>query len=535
MAFLRAEKKASGTYLRIVQSYKQDGKPKHKTLYSLGKVEDYAVGQLERIAQKLLELSGKSFEELVTYELHELGRYNYGFPLLVNYLWRSFNLKPFFKKHLTKRKIEFDVENVIRLLLCERLSEPVSKHCSWKRQTDYIGFEQQELHHLYRTIDVMDDLSDKLQKYLYHQQRNLFNQQLDLVFYDVTTLYFDSQQETQEDELRKKGYSKDGKSHKLQVVLGLVVDKMRNPIAYQLYQGNQYEGHTFNDSITRLKKDFHINKVIVVTDRGMMSKKNLAAISQQKYDFIIGERLKNLPQSIINELIDTTKHQPLPTSKEDTFTFHQCYHEGKRIICTFSAKRAAKDAHERNRLIEKANYYIAHPDQLKQKNKQGSKRYINYLDNERIDLDEDKIKEDEKFDGFLTIATNRTDLAAEQVIEQYTNLFEVEHAFRTLKSVLEIRPMYHWTDKRIRGHVALCFLSYLFLNTLTKSLKWSETKLSTVLDKMQVSEVKQSHKEEAFFLRSKIDEDTKQLIAKFGLVVPKDTTSKVLVNQILTI
>lgn len=533
MAFLRVEKKKSGTYLRIVQSFKQAGKAKHKTLYSLGKVEDYSADQLEAIGKKLIELAGKSFEDL-TNDLKELGRFNYGFPLIVNWLWGRFAIEPFIKKKLKKRKIAFDFSAVLRLLICERLSDPASKLCSYRRQNNYIGLNHNDLQHFYRTMDVMDDIAEPLQKHLYLQQRDLFNQSLDLVFYDVTTLYFDSEKQVK-DKLRQKGYSKDGKAHKLQVVLGLMVDKMRNPIGYQLYQGNQYEGKTLEDSITKLRKEYQIDKIIVVTDRGMMNKGNLQAIADHHYDFIIGERLKNLPKDIKDKLIDKAQHTSRSDNeKKEKFTYRQINYQDKRIICTWSEKRERKDAFEREKLIEKAKALLANPSKIKQKNKRGAKRYLEFKNEEQVGLDEKKIMLDEKYDGFLAISTNRKDLSVDQILSQYTNLFEVEHAFRTLKSVLEIRPVYHWNDKRINGHVALCFLSYMFLNFLTKSLKISEWQLCETLEKMQLSKIKQSKNEDPFYLRSSIDEQTQQIIDKLKLLVPKDTTPQTLVNQYFT-
>ena len=531
MAFLRVEKKASGTYLRIVKTYKKEGKVKHNTLFSLGKVEDYAVDQLERIGKRFLELAGKSFDEIVTHELEEVARYNYGFPLVMKWLWDRYDLAPFFKKHVgSTRKISFDFQNVLKLLLCERLSEPSSKLATYLHQEDYIGLQEASLQHLYRSLDILDDVSELLRKHLYERQRSLFSERLDVVFYDVTTLYFDASRPLSQDDMRKKGYSKDGKAHKLQVVLGLVVDKLRNPVTYQLYEGNQYEGTTLRDGIATLKKSFQIDKVIMVCDRGMMSTKNLEAVKDSGYDYIIGERLKKLSKEVQQELIDSSKHRPLSTGQQDKYTYHDYRLGDKRIICTYSEKRARKDAHERQVLVEKAIALLDNPGTLKAKNKKGAKRYLSYQEDDNISLDEARIRQEEAYDGFLAIATNRKDLAVHEVIEQYTNLFQVEHAFRTLKSTVNIRPMYHWNPKRIRGHVAICFLAYLFLNDLEKSLKWTSNELIRTLDKMQVSKIRQNE-QEYFYLRSNICENTKHLIEKLRLVVPKDTTPQNLINQ----
>lgn len=537
MAFLRAEKKRSGTYLRIVSNKKVAGKVRQQTLHSLGKVEDYSAEQLEALAKKLLEFAGKSFDELLETALQELARYNYGFPLMVSYLWKKFDLGKFFKRERSRKKIKFDVENVLKLLICERMAEPVSKHCSFHRQEDYIGLDTVDLHHCYRSLDFLDDIQEALQKHLFHHQRNLFNTSLDVVFYDVTTLYFDSQHPQNEEGLRQKGYSKDGKVHKLQVVLGLLVDRQRNPLGYQVYQGNKYEGDTFKDGLDRLKTQYGIDKVVVVADRGMLSEKNIGLVLGNGYDYIIGERLKRLPVKVQDELLDSSKHKTFALNddqKTGAYTYATTTYKDRKVICTYSEKRARKDAHEREKLIEKAKKPIQEPSLIKQKQKSGSQKYIQQQSGqqEKYLLDEQKINHDSKYDGFLAISTNDKEINVEQLLEQYNNLFQVEHAFRTLKSMVKIRPMFHWTDKRIKGHIALCFITYTFINYLTKGLSLTEKELQRCLDKMQLSKV--GNGEQApFFLRSSIDPTTAEIIRKLALVVPKDTASQKAINQIL--
>lgn len=538
MAFIRAEKKKSGTYLRIVANKKIDGKVRQQTLHSLGKAEDYSAEQLEAMAKKLLQFAGRSFDELLANPLKELARYNYGFPLLVTYLWKKFGLPKFFERQLTGKKLKLDVENVLKFLVCERMSDPVSKHCSYRRQEDYIGLGPIELHHCYRSLDFLHDIDGALQEHLYHHRRHLFNTTLDVVFYDVSTLYFDAHYPQDEQELRQKGYSKDGKAHKLQIVLGLLVDKNRNPLGYQLYQGNQYEGDTFKDGLDRLKQQYNIDKVVMVADRGMLSQKNIDLVLDNRYDYIIGERLKRLPAKVQQELLDTNKHRPFSLrnhARTDAYTYHTTVYKERKIICTYSGKRARKDAHEREKLIEKAKLLVEKPHLIKQKQRKGAQRYIREqgAENGSYLLDEDKIRQDSRYDGFLAIATNAKEIDVEQVLEQYNNLFTVEHAFRTLKSMVNIRPMFHWTDKRIKGHVAVCFLTYTFINYLTKSLGLSEKQLQRCLDKMQVSKVHNGN-QEPFYLRSAINGDTAEMIRKLGLVVPKDTASQSAINQLLT-
>ena len=531
MAFLRVEKKKSGTYLRIVQSYKENGKPKHKTLYSLGKVEDYPTDQLQRIAEKLLELSGAKVEDIIGNELKEIKRVNYGYSLIIKHLWKTLDLSTWVRKINNKHRVKFDWLAALELMIAERLNEPCSKHASFQHQDEYIGFHNEsiDLHHFYRTLDLLSKEQESLKSTLFNAQQNLFTTKLDVVFYDVTTLYFDSQK-VSENQLRQKGYSKDGKAHKTQVVLGLLVDKMRNPITYHIYQGNTYEGGTMIKALEDLKTKFPIDEVIAVADSAMIDKDNRAYMeSSEGIHYIIGDRIKNLPKSISEELISPKHHKPI-TASSQSFTYHELTYQGRRIICTYSEKRAKKDKAEREKLIEKANKLLEKPSLLKQSKKRGAGRFIKQEGDEKYSIDIDKINADEKWDGYKALSTT-TNLKPDEIVDKYADLFEVEHAFRSLKSQLKVRPVFHWTDKRIEGHIAMCFMAYTFLNYIRVSTSLSEKEIVRAMDKMQLSEVKEKNNTESFYLRSNIDEKQKTIFETLKIVVPKDTCSKQSMRQ----
>lgn len=534
MAFLRVEKKKSGTYMRIVESYKEGGKPKHRTLHSLGKVEDYPSQQLESIAKKLLELAGVCIEEIIGTSFREIERVNYGYALVIKKLWKLFDMKTFCNKVNIANKTQFDWLNVLQLMIAERLNEPSSKRQSYFNQVEYFGFGQQAgLHHFYRTLDILNKNQDLLKQHLFSQQRSLFSQKLDVVFYDVTTLYFDSQVETDGNK-RKKGYSKDGKAHKTQVVLGLLVDKFRNPVTYHIYEGNTYEGHTMVDALKALQKDFNIDNVIAVADSAMIDAENREFMVENSIDYILGDRLKSLPKLVQQDLIDTTTHLPVDVNiDKDIFSYKIVEYKGRKIICTYSAKRAKKDAFEREKLVNKAKVWLENPGKYKQVKKRGAGRFVS-TDEEGapIKLDQEKIEQDSKYDGFKAVATT-TDLPVEQVLAKYSDLFEVEHAFRTLKSQLEIRPVFHWTNERIEGHIAMCFIAYTFLNYLRNTTGLQYKQIVKSLDKMQMSVVEDDSSDELLYMRSKINENDQILANKLKLVMPKDITPQSIVYQVI--
>ena len=535
MAFLRAEKKTSGTYLRIIQSYKVDGKSKHKTLYSLGKLEDYDINQLERIAKKLLELIDKNVDVLNSGNLHELGRYNYGYALVVNKLWDIFNLDKLAKVITYRHRVRFDWPTIFRFMIAERINAPCSKLQSSFNQCEYLGFGDTELalHQFYRTLDLLSEEEDFLKQHLFTQQRSLFSTVLDVVFYDVSTLYFESQVE-QDDALRQKGYSKDGKAHKTQIVLGLLVDKNRNPISYQIYHGNTYEGSTMIDALNVMKQQFTIDRVVVVADTAMIDKENRNFMVDNQIDYIIGDSIKTLPKAVKAKLINRDNHNPIEGISKQAFSYCEITYKGRRIVCSYSAKRARKDAHSREKLIAKAKQWLQEPSKYNQVKKRGAGRFIaSTKDGEPIALNLQVIEDDAKYDGFKALSTT-TDLPIETILSKYRDLFEVEHTFRALKSQLEIRPVFHWTDKRIKGHIAMCFTAFTFINHLKNITHLQYRAIVKAIDCMQVSEIKDDKAKSNIYLRSKIDTAQQTILAKLKLKVLNDSMPQSAINQYFT-
>lgn len=515
MAFIRIEKKSSGDYIRIVRTVRKGGKPTHQTLYSLGKVQDYTPDQLARIGKKLLQASGADLSDLIRIpdqELEELGRYNYGFYLVYSRIFKYYGLDQILVRIGKRKKLSYDLSNAVLLMLLERLHDPVSKRGNYFNQQEYLGITPVKLQHLYRSLDYLSEHQQYLQEHIFHSQRTLFNQQLDVVFYDVTTFYFESEVE-QAEALRQKGFSKDGKIGSTQVVLGLMIDKQKNPIGYQLYKGNTFEGHTFVDAIKRLKARYQVDQLIVVADRGMLSQTNREVVTDQGYSFIMGERLKSLPQPLKNQLLDLPGYElEWVSSAQDPVVvrYRVFQHEGRKIIATYSQQRAEKDQKDRQQRLAKAEQLLKYPQGLKNKarrfflKQQGGGKYV---------LDQDKINEQARYDGFLAITTNTKQVSAEQVLDHYHHLFQIEHSFRTFKSYLETRPMFHWTDKRIEGHMCLCYLCYVLLNHLHKKLKtyeMSEHAIRKALAKMQVSHIKQLNEE--YYLKSRASKEEKNIL-----------------------
>lgn len=508
MPFLRVEKKSSGTYLRILESYRDSaGKSTHRILYSLGKVEDYTPEQLRRIGIKLYELSGGEIKVLLQGEVEELARYNYGYVQVFGKAMEHYGLVTLIKRIQRSSKIQFDLYNATLLMLLERLHDPCSKRSNWFNQKEYLGIDPTQLHYLYRTLDKLADNNRLIQRQIFQTGRDLFNQQLDVVFYDVTTLYFDSEIEV-EGALRQKGFSKDGKIGNTQILFCMLIDKGKCPIGYRIFKGDTFEGHTFEKALEDLKQEYQIDKIVIVADRGMLSKNNIQLVHERGFEFIIGERIKSLPKPVQKTLLDKSnyKHEWVYTDNDDeqiVIQYTTLSYDGKTIIATYSHKRAKKDKADREQKLQTAQILLKQPSLIRKK---ASRYYLTSTGNENYELNENKAKADEAYDGILAIATNASSLPHTVILEHYKQLYKIEHTFRTFKSHLEMRPMFHWNDKRIEGHICLCYIAYTLLNYVQRKLiaasnPISEKNLRAILDHMQVSLLQ--HNEEQIYLRSK--------------------------------
>ena len=517
MAFLRVEKKKSGHYLRILEAYRKDGKTHHRVVASLGKVENYTPEMLKRMGERLYELGGGSIKDLLGEELEELNRYNYGFVQATEKGIAHYQLPVIFDRISKKHKLGYSLSDIIKLLVAERMNDPVSKLSSHKNQHEYLGLNQVKLQHIYRSLDYLAKYNKLIQKQIFQTGRNLFNMQLDVVFYDVTTFYFCSEKEG---DLRQKGFGKDGKIGKTQVVFGLLIDKDKNPVAYRLYKGSQYEGHTFEDAVKTLKEEYQIDKVIVVADRGMLSKLNIDIVSEA-FEFIVGERLRSLPKKTQDLLLDIDNYKQewiyTKNGQEIKLKYFTTRYQGRTVISTYSEKRAKKDAADRQEKIAKAEELLKAPSRL---NKKPSRYFLKNEKAEKFVIDQQKIQQNKRYDGFIAISTNDTSLKPQQVLEHYRHLFQIEQTFRSFKSHLEIRPMFHWNDSRIEGHIALCYITYAIENHLIQKLKKakveiSDEKLRNALAKMQVSLIEQAGNQ--FYLRSNHGNTAANVINKLGL------------------
>ena len=366
-------------------------------------------------------------------------------------------------------RIGFDniQDEVLKQLVIARLCQPSSKSGT----VDYLKSHYDEDVHLSKVYRYLDKLyntqKEKIQQISVEHTRKILGGKIGLVFYDVTTLYFESDYE---DELRQRGYSKDGKHSQPQVVLGLLVSAGGYPLSYSLFNGSQYEGYTMIPVIEDFVRRFELEDFVVVADSGLISQKNIELLESGGYKYIIGARIKNESKEIQQWILSLEKRDG-------------CFYElGKlprcRLIVGYSQSRAKKDAYNREKGVKRLTKAYSRGTITKEHiNKRGYNKFLEISDNVKVSINEQKIIEDSRWDGLKGYITNTT-LEAQDVYMQYRELWVIERAYRVTKGTLEMRPMFHFTPKRIEAHVCICFVAYKVYKELERILKTNGFNLS---------------------------------------------------------
>lgn len=366
-----------------------------------------------------------------------------------------------------------------------RLLMPDSKLSQWQHRNQIFSKAKDlSLQTLYRSLDFLHGHKEELIQYLNRQIAKHYQRTVNVALYDVTTYYFESQEA---DTLRSFGFSKDNKVNQVQVVMGLLIDDQGIPIDYELFAGNQNEFATMIPILKKLKSLYKIDKVIVTADRGLNSAANLLAIKELGMNYVIAYRLRNAG-SCIKALIteqqgwhnDQHVHSEIKKYKIATETRTvrrevdgetQTVSLTSNLLINYSEKRARKDCHDRQRLIEKAQRLVDTPSLLRSELKRGGKSYLSLSENQlSAELDQDKITNAEFWDGYYGIVYSDKDMPVEQVLKIHHSLWQIEESFRISKSLLVARPCFHWTEKRIRGHFLVCYLALVMHRLLEAEL-----------------------------------------------------------------
>ena len=463
--FVRKKKNRSGSTTVVVVS-KRHGKFEEVRNFGTAKT-DSDVARLYSEAQHWLNTNGGQqsidFENLKEREIEETERFFdnidavliNGTQLLLNQVYDSIG---FNRIH----------DEVLRHLVIARVSQPMSKLATVEYLKSYYD-EDVDLNHIYRYMDrLYKTQQEMVQDISVEHTSKILGGRIGLMFYDVSTLYFET---ARTDTLREPGFSKDGKMSESQVVLGLLVSEGGYPLSYSLFNGSQYEGYTMIPMIDDFKQRFSLgDDFVVVADSGLMNEDNVKLLRSAGYKYIIGARIKSEKKAV--------KDWILGHEKKDGCYFERKRNNEERLIVGYSETRAKKDAYNRNRGVARLRKAYSSGRLTKsQVNRRGYNKFLEISKDVEVSISEDKIAEDEKWDGLKGYITN-TDLKADKVVAQYHGLWVVERAFRISKGTLEMRPMFHFTERRIEAHVCICFVAYKVYKELERIIKTAGINMS---------------------------------------------------------
>lgn len=351
-------------------------------------------------------------------------------------------------------------------LVLYRLVYPKSK----LKTTEYLYRYEQKSYtedDAYRYMDKLHSTQkERVQAISYNHTLKVLHSEIQAVFYDVTTIYFESERE---EGIRKPGFSKDGKHQNPQIILGLLVSKGAYPLAYDIFEGNKYEGDTFIPILAGFKQKYRFEKLTVVADAGLLSNNNVQQLINNGYDFILGARIKNERQSVKNEIL------ALKLKNGQSATINK---ENLRLIISYSDDRARKDQHNRQRGLKALEKKIQSGHLTKSSiNNKGYNKFLKLEGEITVDIDQNKVQQDARWDGLKGYLTN-SNLSTSDVLENYSHLWQIEKAFRVAKSELKIRPVYHRRQHRIEAHICLNFTAYKVYKELERILAEKKSELS---------------------------------------------------------
>ena len=416
--------------------------------------------------------------------------------------------------HLLPKKRDAEM---LRDLVLTRMVRPDSKRGSLEYLSDQFARDH-DLDAIYRMMDKLQIQIPKIKELCFNSTLSLIpNKEINLVFFDVTTLYFES---IEVDELRAFGYSKDHRFNTTQFVLALATNEDGLPLGYELFSGNTAEVTTLIKAINSWQSYLKIKDVCFIADRAMFSKANLAALDESGYRYIVAAKLKTLKQEKQQQILSEENYTPTVIGNDFAW-IADLEHEGKRLITSYKSKRAMNDAKERQNILDKIKKTIGESGSTKKLiSNSGVKKYTSSEDNKSY-IDEEKIDQDKLWDGIHGIITNDKTIAPQEAIAKYARLWVIEAQFRINKHNLQMRPIFHWTEKRIEAHIAMCYMSFAVLKTIEYKValtqKISVTNIALSLLSVQASILKHTKTGDLYRLPSAMKVEARKIYKTFNI------------------
>ena len=537
--FARLKKSGKYQYLQIVENNKVKGRVKQRVIATVGRLDHLQEkGRVETLIRSLSRYSEKAMLILTGHGDPDAVTMKIGPALIFERLWAQAGIKQALQRLLNGRKFEFDVERALFLTVLHRLMKSGSdRYCDrWRRDYAIAGIEQLELHHLYRAMAFLGEQlanqtgasdfaprcnKDLIEEDLFKMWRDLFSE-LELVFFDTTSIYFEGQGG---ESLGERGFSKDHRPDLKQMIVGVVINDEGRPICCEMWPGNTTDVKTLVTISKRMRQRFNIQQFCIVADRGMISAGNLQYLEGDEIPYILGTRMrkdKEVQQQVLTCGGRYREVQPIGSKAKDPspLKVKEVWHMGRRYIVCLNERQATKDRLTREAIIRALEEKIPKGPKGLVGNK-GYRRYVK-LEKGSASIDFEKVKKEERFDGKWVLRTN-TDLSADKVALKYKELWQVERVFRDVKSLLETRPIFHQRDDTIRGHVFCSFLALVLRKELEGHLEkegyvfeWSHIKQ----DLQALQETHIEEKDNHLAIRSKTQGVCAKVFQAVGVAMP---------------
>jgi transposase len=414
----------------------------------------------------------------------------------------------------------------LRDVVMARIAQPTSKlHTSKVLQATFqktLSVDQ-----IYRLMDTLVDIEDAIKLKVFKMtQKRLQDAPIDLLLFDVTTLYFESQER---DELREIGYSKDHKIGEVQVVLALATTSNGSPIGYHLFPGNTAEVKTLLECIKKWREEFQIANTIVVADRAMLSEANLSLMESEGLTYIVAAKLRALPNKLKTAILSRNQAADSESAQEHT-RIQEHEYQGRRLVVSYSESRAVKDQYDREKLIVRLRGKLRQSDSPQYLI--SNRGYLKYLDEEtkgKVVLNEDKIAEEEPWDGLHGVITNDKTSKALELLQRYRHLWVIEESFRINKHTLAMRPIYHFSPKRVRAHILICYLAFAVMRYVHQDVNIFDQPISIeglreALASVEVSILKDEERGRCFMLPAPLNKEAAMIYRAAG--VTRTTTPR---------
>ena len=545
--FLKSTKQKNGRInLSFVHGYRDPitKKTKHKVIENLGYVDEYfdryedPIAHFKEVArirtQEMEEEEsrkeiplGSVFEDELMDENEDAIRHLGFLPLST--IYHELKLDQFLINRQRSKSMDYSLNDVMQLLVYTRVLAPGSKRASFRQKENLAGSFNCDWFDVYRALDYFAGFREDLLLHLHEQVRINYKRKTNVVFYDVTN-YFEIDQE---DDFRRKGFCKHNTRNPL-VQMGLLLDANAIPITYRLFTGNTHDSQTMMPLLQETRKTYGLNRVIIVADKGLNSGDNVAFLMVKGDGFVFSQKIRGASQELKEYVFNPAgyvvkegvvkatdlwsqqvENQDVPAfrmkSRLSPQEFWVTYQDDKKrkipldvkqIVC-YNELYARRQKHKRAEVLEKAQKIISHPKRYSKKEAGGALRYVKNIEynaetGECINtkcipyLDLDKIREDEKYDGYYAIITSEVDMPDHEVVKAYHGLWEIERSFRITKSNLKSRPVHVSLEQRIEGHFLTCYIALLILRLLGKRLggKYSPEQIIESLKRYQSCLVK---------------------------------------------